>query len=190
MLDTCSFCGQRPAVSVLEVPDFSVFYSCNRGDCGVMFNYWKEVTLMNSHGEITVEAFTKLFNLKFKVEEVDDNPYMSGGMPAGSRHYRCRFRLYPSENPKANRRQMTTYFSKGPAHEYGVDSAELLDCIASDTASIAAVDSAEEYAEDFGEELTPVVRRSYNATVRQANKLHNMFGPYWLDTLLYHTEHR
>ena len=145
---------------------------------------------MNAQQEITVKAFMGLFNLKFKVESVQDNPYMLEGMPAGSLHYRCRIRMYPSENPKQNRRQMTVYYSKGPALTRGVELDEVLDTLAMDGGSIAAVNSAEEWANDFGMEYTREVERAFNATVRQGDKLVNLFGEHWTETLLYHTQRR
>jgi len=121
-------------------------------------------------------------------EQVERNPYMNGDMPAGSLHYRCRVRLYPNDHPKQNRRQLTAYFSKGPGLNGGVKLDELLDCIASDSASVEHVETAEEWCNDYGAECNHRAELSFRATLRQRAKTQKMFGLHWYETLLYHTE--
>ncbi len=143
---------------------------------------------MNTHGEIPVSAFCSLFNLKFKVERVDHNPYMSGNVPKGSRHYRCRVRLYPNDHPKQNRRQLTSYLSVFPGNEEGVTLVELLECIVNDVSGVESVETAEEWCKDYGAECNHQAELSYRAALRQRAKMQKMFGSYWYNTLLYHTE--
>src|SRR3977135_2038824 len=131
---------------------------------------------MNMYGEIPVNAFCSLFNLKFKADQDDRNPYLSGDMPAGSLHYRCRVRLYPNDYPKLNRRQLTTYFSKGPKNEYGVKLDELLYSLASESAVIEDVETAEEWCKEYGAECDHRAELSFRATQRQRAKMREMLG--------------
>lgn len=188
--DICTFCMGNAQVSVV-VPGFSCYNVCGREDCQRTLRYFqllKETNMMSTIREITVAQFCGLFNLKFKFEEVDTNPYTSGEWERTARHYRCRIRMYPTENPKADRVQLTIYFSKGSALIYGVEIEEVLDCLASDVSSVVNTNDINDWAGDYGMEVTKEVERSYVQIVRTKDKLEKMFGEHWMETLLYHTQ--
>jgi hypothetical protein len=96
------------------------------------------------------------FNIKCEAEMVGENPNMGGDMPAGSYHYKVRLsRNVPGYGP----RQITTYFSCGPAWDREPQAADVLSCLISDARS------GEESFEDFCSEL------GYDSDSRQAERI-------------------
>lgn len=198
--DICTFC-LCPGKFSFDIPGFSSYSVCGCGDCkrtGRYFQLLKENTVMKTQGMITMTDFLGLFSkgLKFQFEEVSDNPHIND-MPMGSRHYRCRFRFYPEDAPKANRKQYTMYFSKGPAHDYGVTADEALDAIAGDVGSIEGTNNAIDFASEFeardrlfDEDVMRRYEKIYNTICSHRKRILNLLGDHWMTTLLCHVERR
>jgi len=132
----------------------------------------------------TLETFCKRNRVSMTSEMVYENPNMEG-MPQGSSHHKCKI----TARVAGQRRQMTVVFSMGPAHYREPTVAEVLDCLASDAASVENCSGFEDWASDLG--YDPDSRKAekvYRACNLQANKLQNLLGPSQYSILLYDTE--
>ena len=99
-------------------------------------------------------------------EMVGQNPNMTD-MPSGSAHYRVRLNF--------QRRQMTLFFSHGPAICADPTAADVLECLLSDLSG--ADDSFEDWASEFG--YDPDSRKAekiYRTIKSQAVKTRNLLG--------------
>ena len=114
---------------------------------------------------------------------VDHNPNMDDDSWAKTAsHYRVTLKR---TNP---RRQMTVYFSMGPAlcREPAAD--DVLDSLASDADGIENATSFENWASEYGYDTdSRKAERSYRVTQRQAQKLRAFMGHEY-NTLLWDTE--
>lgn len=113
-------------------------------------------------------------------EPVDRNPNMDN---RDMDHWRVVLRR--------GRHQLTVYFSKGYGHNGAEPTVEeVLDCLASDAASVDNARSFEEWAGDFGFDIdSRKAERIYRACGRQATRLRNFLGEQEeYETLLYQTE--
>jgi hypothetical protein len=97
-------------------------------------------------------------------------------------HWKCRFRC--------QKRSMTVIFSKGVGHNGAPPTAdEVLDCLASDAASVDNASSFEDWASDFGYDTdSRKALRTYKTCERQAAKLKALLGDEAYEQLLFHTE--
>jgi len=82
-------------------------------------------------------------NLSIRSEWADENPNMEG-MPQGSTHYKVTLTV----RRDGKRRQLTTFFSQGPAFCREPEAPEVLDCLLSDGSS--GRQSFEDFCSDFG----------------------------------------
>jgi hypothetical protein len=103
---------------------------------------------------------------------VASNPNMDD-MPHGSAHYKCVLRY--------QRRQMTVYFSHGPAICADPQARDVLDCLLSDMYSVEGACGFMDWARDMGVDLNDEdaerkARKTYNAIDRQSDKLRNLLG--------------
>lgn len=100
-------------------------------------------------------------------EWADSNPYNPDWKDAS--HYKCVL--------NAGRKQMTTYFSMGLAHTKEPEVQDVLDCLASDSASVENKDNFESWASEFGYDIdSRKAERIYIACERQARKLKQFLG--------------
>jgi hypothetical protein len=167
-----------------DIPGFSWYDFCDGTDCQQLARYFLLLKDGNMDAKITIDQFVGLFPLRFKVEEINENPNIMRTQ-SGDKHYRCRIRL----GDKMNRRQLTVLLSKGSACEYGVTLAELLSVLAIESSLIDAIPDVEEWCYELGDRtVTRQARIAYRAGVRQAAELKKLLGDHWYDTLLYHTE--
>jgi hypothetical protein len=141
-----------------------------------------------------IKTFAESNGLLFTAHRVNERP---DGLGASmTRHFRCS--IINQNNGKA----MSLYFSQGSAHVKAPTLEDVLDCLASDAASIENSKPSDEHpraiysdtafenwATEFG--YDPDSRKAekmYKATRRQAEQLKRTIGPEAYDQLLWHTE--
>lgn len=108
---------------------------------------------------------------------------------AGARHFVCEIKRVGF----GPRDSMIVYFSQGSAHKKPPTRADVLDCLASDIASIDQL-SLEDWADELGYtcgdcgQLTHDARRIYQAIEEQKNDLLKLLDQEGLEELLWNTE--
>ena len=132
-----------------------------------------------------IERFIRDNRIRHGVQLVDNNPNMSD-MPEGSRHFKVTLRR--------TGRQMTVFFSQGPAIEKEPTAADVLDCLASDSQGIEnlAVDQEghfETWASEYGYDTdSRKAERTFKVCARQATRLYNFLGNEQYDRLIENVE--
>jgi hypothetical protein len=110
---------------------------------------------------MNIQSFITRNAIRMTSEWADENPNMAD-MPAGSSHYKCTFRK--------GSKQMTVYFSQGPAICREPTAKDVLDCLASD--ATADLTSFEDFCSEFGYDVdSRRAERTFNAIKRQTEKL-------------------
>jgi hypothetical protein len=129
----------------------------------------------------TIQKFIEENKIRMTAARVDRNPNMED-MPDGSAHYQCRF--------TSMGRTMTVYFSMGPACKGEPTAAEVLDCLATDSASVENSSSFEDWAADLGYDPdSRKAEKAYQAVEKQSRKLKVFLRSDDLyDELLFHIE--
>ena len=125
--------------------------------------------------EYTIEQFIAAHRITSKATLVDRNPNMDDERMD---HWRVTLKWPPG--------RMTVYFSKGMGH-HGVEPAtsEVLDCIASDSASYENDTDFEEWASNFGYDTdSRTAKRTFEAVKRQSDRLKHWIGNQY-DSLLW-----
>jgi hypothetical protein len=128
----------------------------------------------------TIADFVTQHGITLRCEQTDHNPNMDGSDRMD--HWKCRLHCQS--------RVMSVVFSKGSGH-HGAEptSDELLDCLASDAASVDNARSFEDWAGDFGYDTdSRKALRTYKTCEKQAAKLKALLGDEAYEQLLYHTE--
>jgi hypothetical protein len=98
------------------------------------------------------------------------------------------YKVTLSSRVESSRRQMTVYFSMGYAHNNEPTAADILDCLASDAASVDNARSFEEWAADYGYDTdSRKAEKIFRACEAQAAKLSAFLGDEY-SNLLYETE--
>ena len=101
-------------------------------------------------------------------EMVNTNPYLDCKVQ-GLHHYKCRLRY--------DRRQMSVYFSMGPAHCKEPTPKDVLECLFLDASSVGNSRSFEEWCRDLGYDTdNRKAERTYKVCEKQASKLHRLLG--------------
>lgn len=129
-----------------------------------------------------IQEFIRTERLHFSTEWADRNPnIVEKDWPTGSSHWRCQFRR--------NGRQLTVYFSMGPAHTGEPQAADVLDTLASDASTIENAQSFEEWAAELGYDAdSRKAERTYRIVQKQADGLKQLLGETAYEQLLWHTE--
>jgi hypothetical protein len=118
--------------------------------------------------------------IRMTVEPTFNNPHMTD-MPPGSRHYKCALRR--------GTERMTVPFSMGPAHRSKPTTADVLSCLASDSASVDDARSFEEWALDLGFDTdSRKAEKLFRSCAAQARRLRVLLGEDLYRELLYETE--
>jgi hypothetical protein len=130
------------------------------------------------HG-ITAEAFL-----------VDQRPdSLMADMPAGSRHWRVVLKRWEPDNYTPHRRQLTVYFSQGPAIEQELTAEDVLDCLASDWAGWDQAHNFGEWCMDYGYDTdSRKAEAIWRELGRQAAQLERFLGAALVRELAYNTE--
>lgn len=128
---------------------------------------------------MTMQEFIRHNSIRLSAERVDANPHMQDSQMD---HYKCILR--------AGRSSLTVHFSKGFAHTGKPPTAEeVLDCLASDAASVENSPELQDWCSDLG--YDPDSRKAeqiYNVIVAQAVKLKRLMGESVYKTLLWDIE--
>ena len=130
----------------------------------------------------TIQDFMQAHGIAAESVMVDRNPHMHG-MPDGSTHWLVTF-TRPGVEPFA------VHFSMGPAHTSEPDPASVLDCVASDVASVENEPDWLDWAESLGCDAAALraARESHGVIRAQADALRAFLPGDALDTLLWDTE--
>jgi len=118
------------------------------------------------------KTFCNRHNISIESELVDENPNMTD-MPEGSYHWKVTL--------KRPGKQMTLFFSMGPALTNEPTAEEVLECLAMDSYT-AEDETFEEWCGNYGYDTdSRKAERCYNATMNQAGKLVRFLGELSLD---------
>lgn len=129
---------------------------------------------------MTIQDFIGNAGITSKVKRVESNPNMSD-MGAGASHWVVTL--------KAGRFSMRVPFSQGSAHTVAPTAADVLDCLASDAASVENARDFADWCGDYGYDVdSRKAHKTYTICVRQAAKLRAMLGQDNYETLLFKTE--
>jgi hypothetical protein len=128
----------------------------------------------------TARQFAEDNRVRLACEWADANPHMDGSDRMDN--WRCKLRC--------GRRAMTVYFSKGFGHNgKEPDVAEVLDCLASDAASVENAGSFEDWCGEYGYDTdSRKAEATYRLIEKQAAKLKALLGADEYKLLLFHTE--
>jgi hypothetical protein len=148
-----------------------------------------------------IKHFVRVNRITMTATQVDSNPNMDPTAPGSMDHWKVTFtRTYETETEyhdretaKTSRRtytaKMTTYFSMGFGHHgKAPESADVLDCLASDADSVTGIDF-ECWCGNFG--YDPDSRKAekiYKACEHGAARLRKFLGDDLYQVLLYQTE--
>ena len=129
----------------------------------------------------TLQQFVAAHKVTATAGLTDRNPNMDTDPRHPMTHYKVRLR--------AGRRSMTLHFSMGMAHTREPEVADVLDCLASDSASFENARSFEDWCSDYGYDTdSRKAERTYRAIQRQAGKLQRVLGEDAYQALLWNTE--
>lgn len=127
----------------------------------------------------TLKSFVTTNRIKMDCDYADANPNMEGSN--NRNNYKCVLRM--------GRRQMTTPFSTGRGWTHEPDAADVLDCLASDSASIENARSFEEWASEYGYDTdSRKAEKAFKTCEQQAKKLQQFLGDDLYQELLWKTE--
>jgi len=133
---------------------------------------------------MTTHEFIATYHITMTSDYADRNPYMptltkhDQEWSHHASHYKCTFRL--------NRKRLTTYFSMGMAHTHAPTAAEVLECLASDSATVENARDFEDFAADLGYDSdSRTAEHLYQTIQRQAEKLERFLGADRYHTLLW-----
>ena len=131
-----------------------------------------------------LSQFIRRNRIRMNSELTDTNPQMASDADwmRSATHWKVTLRC--------RRRQLSTYFSQGPAIAKEPTAEDVLDCLASDAASVETAGSFEEWARELGFDTdSRKAEKTYAVCERQAGKLRDLINdPQEYDKLLYHTE--
>ena len=117
-----------------------------------------------------LDAFIAEHRITMTADNVDGNPAMMGDLAwhATASHYRCVLRV--------GKRRMTVAFSQGSAIKGPPTAKDVLDCLASDAASVASA-TFEDWCGDLDYDVDSIkARATYRATRKQAVRLEALLG--------------
>ena len=128
---------------------------------------------------MNVKQFVNKNRIKARAEWADSNPHMADSQ--NMNHFKVTL--------KAAGRQMTLYFSQG----YGISgeptAADVLNCLASDSASVENARSFEDWASDLGYDPdSRKAKKIFKACEKEAERLKKFLGNDLYKTLLWDTE--
>lgn len=127
----------------------------------------------------TMADFVTQNNIKIASEYADRNPHMPDWNDAN--HYKCKLTM--------GRKQMTIYFSQGYGVSHEPEAADVLNCLADDSAGVSNARSFEEWADEYGYDTdSRKAEKTYNVCVKQAARLLSFLGEDLYDELLWETE--
>lgn len=128
----------------------------------------------------SLQAFLNANKVRFSADWADENPHLNG-MPAGSSHYKCTI--------KSGSRQMTVFFSQGPAVCREPTAKSVLSCLAMDASGYENAGSFEDWCAEYGYDTdSRRAEKTYRAIEKQSADLLRVFGDAQYKKLLWDTE--
>jgi len=116
----------------------------------------------------TIATFCRKYNIRADAVMVDSNPHITD-MPAGSAHYRVTL--------KRPGRQMTVFYSMGPALCREPSASEVLSCLISDATSFDNARDFDDWCSNYGYDTdSRKAERIYKTVEAQAGKLKSFLG--------------
>lgn len=130
--------------------------------------------------KVTIEQFVKTNRIRMTVERIDSNPNMDDA--ANMDHWKCILSM--------GRKRMTITFSQGYGHSGAEpETASVLNCLSSDSASFENASSFEDWASDFGYDANSrKAERTFKTIEHLTKRLRNFLGEDLYQQLLWHTE--
>ena len=130
---------------------------------------------------MTLDDFIKSAGITMTVTPSDANPYMDDDRNPMD-HWKCTLH--------AGRSRMGLYFSKGRGHNGNAPTvAEVLDCLASDSASVENATNFEDWCGEYGYDTdSRKAERTFKQCGRQAAQLRVLLGNSAYQTLLFDTD--
>ena len=126
---------------------------------------------------ISMDDFIQQHGITMSYKPVDTNPHMDTMGPS-CHHWYCTLKM--------GHKRMSTYFSQGEAWTTPPTAADVLDCLASDSAGTDM--DFESWASDYGySEDSRKAEQTYKACQREAHKLQRFLGDDFT-TLIYDVE--
>lgn len=117
---------------------------------------------------MTIKEFIVKYGIAGRAQKVAANPNMDG-MPQDSSHY-----IVTMER---NGKKFSTPYSMGPAHNRGPQTADVLNCIASDVSGYDSARNFEDWAANYGYDTdSRKAERIYNIIAEQSKSLKNFLG--------------
>jgi hypothetical protein len=127
----------------------------------------------------TMADFVARHNIKIACEWADRNPHMPDWNDAN--HYKCKITM--------GCKQVTIYFSQGYGVTHEPEAADVLNCLADDSAGVSNARSFEEWADEYGYDTdSRKAEKTYNVCVKQAAGLLSFLGEDLYNELLWETE--
>ena len=140
----------------------------------------------------TMRQFVEKYGITMKVEPENARP--DGLMADSARHFRCTLRFPAHQmNHTTRAARIVVHFSQGSAHNADPTPAEVLSCMASDSAGWEnCKGDFNEWCREYGysfedRDAERKARKVYNAVERQVKQLGNLVG-FAYEELLYRTE--
>lgn len=132
---------------------------------------------------MNLQALINRLGITAEAVMVDSNPYLADDeWGAAADHWRVTLKRH---NP---RRQITVYFSMGPALACEPQADDVLDSLASDAAGFENARDFEDWAAEYGYDTdSREAERTYRIIERQASRLQRFMGDEY-ETLLWDTE--
>ena len=129
----------------------------------------------------TLRHFIETNGIKAVVDYADSNPNMANDeWSRTARHFKVVLRCQG--------RQLTTHFSQGSAHTQEPTAADVLDCLASDSAGIENARSFEDWCGEYGYDTdSRKAERIFKVCERQAESLKRLLNGQY-ETLLWNVE--
>lgn len=129
---------------------------------------------------MTYAEFIDTYKLGLSAERTDSNPNMTESRDMD--HWKCVL--------KCGRRKMTLVFSMGYGHNGAEPKlADVLDCLASDSATIDNADDFEQWCSELGYDPdSRKAERTYKVCAKQSEKFMRLLGDAAYQQLLYETE--
>lgn len=131
---------------------------------------------------MNINEFIAKHKISMTARTADRNPNMDSSIfDANASHYRCTLRM--------GTKRMTVAYLMGSAHEAPPTAADVLDCLASDSAGYADADDFEAWAEDYGYDPdSRKAERTYRIVGRQAERLEAFLGTETYAVLLWEVD--
>lgn len=134
---------------------------------------------------MTLPAFITTYRVRLVADLTDHNPTMDEPSSDWSRtatHWRCQLRC--------QRRQLTVFFSMGPALSREPTTRDVLECLLSDAAGFENAQSFNDWADNYGYDVdSRRAERTYRVIERQAEGLRRLLGEDAYQIGLWKTDH-